>query len=43
MRNKISFELGETELKDSVISIKRVTKVVKGGKKHELQCSCCCR
>lgn len=31
MRNKISFELGETELKDSVISIKRVTKVVKGG------------
>ncbi len=32
MRNKISFEMGETELKDSVISIKRVTKVVKGGK-----------
>ncbi len=32
MKDKISFELVETELKDSVISIKRVTKVVKGGK-----------
>ncbi len=32
MRNKVTFELGESDLKDSVISIKRVTKVVKGGK-----------
>jgi len=32
MRNKILLELNESDLKDSVISIKRVTKVVKGGK-----------
>lgn len=32
MKNKVLFEAGESDLKDSVISIKRVTKVVKGGK-----------
>ncbi|MGQ9897580.1 MAG: 30S ribosomal protein S5 [Acidobacteriota bacterium] len=32
MKSKVLLELSESELKDSVIAIKRVTKVVKGGK-----------